>query len=100
MIKLLIRHKIIEWCIHTVAEKIGSNFRHDNTIVVGSQFSRIVLDDSVRYGSTLLHEYNNCTITNIYCGKYFGKVVYIYDFTDETGDIIMACPEHDVQFFK
>ncbi len=100
MIKLFIRHKIFEWCINSIAERIGSNFSHDDSIVVGSRFSRIVLDDSVRYGSTLMHEYHNCTITNVYYGKYFGKRVYVYDFTDETGDTIMACPENDAQFFK
>lgn len=100
MISILLHHKIFEWCINTFAEKIGSNFAKTEVIEVGSHFSRIRVDTYNQSGTMLPHEYRNCTITNSYHGKYFGKSVYLYNFVDDKGDIIMACSANDAQFLK
>lgn len=99
MIKELLRYKLIEICLNTIFEKIGSNFKQHTQISIGDHFSRIVVDDSSRYGEELKREYVNCTITAVYHGELFNKAVSIYDFIDSSGCVIMSCSQWDTKFY-
>ena len=98
MINILIKNKVLDWCISAFFDKIGTNFNTVNRIEVGNRFSHIKMERKDIRGRTSTHNYTDCIITHVYTAEYFGERVTIFNFTTKSGDIILACDAESIEF--
>lgn len=45
-----------------------------------------------------LQHYYDCTISDVYNGKFAGNSITLFNFTDRTGDMIMSCDLYTSDF--
>ena len=98
MFKIIIYNIICEIGLAVLFDNISKNV-NIKSIKCGAFYKKITvrLDNSPN-PDALSQAYYDCTITQVYNGKYAGQPVTLFNFTDRTGDVIMACDQYTSDF--
>ena len=101
MIALFLKHKILEYSIDRLFKTIEGNFKTLPDISIGNTFRSISMAvGSHSDGFPIYKSYTDCTITSVYSGMYLNKPATLFNFTDDTGDLILGCTSNDIVFSR
>lgn len=93
MISLLFKHFVGEWCINHVFDTIKNNFSENPIIAVGNHFKEITIESGDR-----LDTYTDCKIVDVYTSRYLGQEITLFNFSTNSGDLIMGCDYFSMNF--
>lgn len=86
MIKLLLKHKVFEYCIDVFFRKLNENFfnRTSKYPNVGDIYRKITCDYTVASnGEKMIHEFKNCKILKIETESLFEENICSFEFLPE-----------------